>query len=149
MNRTRFLLRRSFLLAIFCFFATTEIQAGDEVVLLLNARNPTASVSRGDVSNLFTGKTAFWHGVVPVKVLVRPGTSSAGKAFYEPILGMNAQSFAQHWSKLQLSGKGIAPTTVGSAEEMAGMIAKTPGGVGFVLASEAWKIDGVKVIQIR
>jgi ABC-type phosphate transport system substrate-binding protein len=143
------LVRRSFLLFLIVVAVSLPSQAGDTIVLLINARNPTAELSRGEVTNYFTGKTAFWHGVVPVKVVTRPGSSPAGKAFYEPVLSMTPQAFEQHWSKLQLAGKGVTPVTLGGAGEVAAVVAKTPGAIGFVLASEAWQLDGVKIIPLR
>jgi hypothetical protein len=42
-------------------------QAAD-VVVLLNARNPTSSLSRDEACKFLFGQTAFWHGIVPVKL---------------------------------------------------------------------------------
>ncbi len=128
---------------------TKNAEAGNGVVLLLNARNPTSSVGRGETKNIFTGKTSFWHGVVPVKLFSRPTDSEAAKAFFQPVLGMSAQSFIQHWNKLQLAGKGVAPPQVAQAKDLAKKVAQVPGGIGFVLASEAWDIDGVKIIDLK
>lgn len=124
-------------------------QDANEVVVLINARNPTSSLSKDQLRKLFLGTTGFWHGVVPVKVFVRPSQGDAAKAFFEPVLGKSPQAFAKHWDKLQLSGRAVAPITVGGAEDMAALIAKTPGGIGFALASEAWDLAGVKVIPVK
>lgn len=124
-------------------------QAHDAAVILVNARNPTQTLSQAEVQKLFLGQNAFWHGVVPVKVLVRPDGSPAAQGFYEPILKMTAQAFRKYWDELQLAGRGVAPRSVGSVEELAKTIAQTPGAIGWGLTSEAWKIDGVKLIQVK
>jgi ABC-type phosphate transport system substrate-binding protein len=123
--------------------------AGGDLFMLINARNPTSGLSHGEVKNMFTGKTGFWHGVVPVKLFVRPGGSDPGKAFYEPVLGMTPQAFAQHWSKLQLAGKGVTPPTAGSVSDLVTQVSKVPGAIGFVLGAEAWQANGVKIIQLK
>lgn len=126
-------------------------QSEEGVVIVLNARNPTQALSLPEVSKIFLGQTAFWHGVVPVKVMIRPDGSMPAKMFYETVLKRTPQAFRKHWDELQLSGRGVAPKTYGGAEEMAAAIAATPGGIGFALSSEIWKVQnkGIKVVNIR
>jgi ABC-type phosphate transport system substrate-binding protein len=123
----------------------------DGVVVLLNARNPTQSLSNTDLSKMFLGQTAFWHGVVPVKLVLRPDGSMAARMFYETALGMSPQAFRKHWDELQLSGRGVSPKPLATPEEVATAVASMPGGIGYALASEAWKLNnkGVKVVQLR
>lgn len=131
--------------------AGVEAQADDGIVIILNARNPTQTLSTADVSKIFLGRTVFWHGVVPVKVMVRPDGSAAAKMFYESVLKMTPQAFRKHWDELQLSGRGVSPKTYASAEDLAQSIAQSPGAIGFALTSEVWKIQnkGMKVVNIR
>lgn len=131
--------------------AGVEAQADDGIVIILNARNPTQTLSAADVSKIFLGRTAFWHGVVPVKVMVRPDGSRAAQMFYESVLKMSPQAFRKHWDELQLSGRGVSPKAYAAAEEMVQSIAQSPGGIGFALTSEVWKIQskGMKVVNIR
>jgi ABC-type phosphate transport system substrate-binding protein len=157
MNR----LRRRGLLAVLCSLpllgslALLGSRAGaeenDGVVVLLNARNPTQALGKTELSKMFLGQTAFWHGVVPVKLVLRPDGSIVAKTFYEMALGMSPQAFRKHWDEVQLSGRGVAPKPLTTPEEVANAVASTPGGIGYALASEAWKLNhkGVKIIQLR
>jgi ABC-type phosphate transport system substrate-binding protein len=126
-------------------------QSEEGVVIVLNARNPTQVLSTSEASKIFLGQTAFWHGVVPVKVMIRPDGSLAAKMFYEAVLKQTPQAFRKHWDELQLSGRGVAPKAYGAAEEMAAAIAAAPGGIGFALSSEIWKVQnkGIKVVNIK
>ncbi|MET0343757.1 MAG: hypothetical protein ABW252_22275 [Polyangiales bacterium] len=127
-------------------------EGSDEgVVILLNARNPTQSLGAGEISKIFLGQTAFWHGVVPVRVVLRPDGNIAAKTFYESVLKMTPQAFRKHWDELQLSGRAVAPKAVASAEEVAAMIGQAPGAIGYALASEAWKLNNkaVKIVQVH
>jgi ABC-type phosphate transport system substrate-binding protein len=123
-------------------------QSEETVVILLNARNPTQTLTKAELTKIFLGQTAFWHGVVPVKVLLRPDGSIAAKLFYESVLSMTPQAFRKHWDELQLAGRGVAPRVLGSAEELAGAIAQAPGSIGFGLASEAWTLAANKSIKV-
>jgi ABC-type phosphate transport system substrate-binding protein len=126
-------------------------QSDEGVVLLLNARNPTQSLSGAETAKIFLGQTAFWHSVVAVKVMIRPDTSAAAKLFYRTVLKQSPQAFRKHWDELQLSGRGVAPKAYAGAEELAQAIAETPGGIGFALSSELWKVQnkGIKIVNIR
>ena len=145
------------LLAVACFRAgagddhRAHAQSDEGVVLLLNARNPTQSLTSTETAKIFLGQTAFWHGVVAIKVMTRPDTSNAAKLFYRTVLKQTPQAFRKHWDELQLSGRGVAPRVYASAEELAQAIAQTPGGVGFALYSELWKVQtkGIKIVNVR
>lgn len=121
----------------------------DGVIVVLNKRNPTSQLTKAQVQNLFLGKTAFWHGVVPVKVFVRPSGSQVARQFFETILGKSSQSFAKHWDKLQLSGRAVAPTVVGDMQSLMKEVMANPGAIGFASAAEAWEAQNVKVVEIR
>jgi ABC-type phosphate transport system substrate-binding protein len=123
-------------------------QSEDAVVILLNARNPTQTLGKGDLVKIFLGQTAFWHGVVPVKVLIRPDGSQAAKVFYEKMLSTTPQAFRKHWDELQRAGRGVAPRVLGSVEDLAQAVTQAPGSIGFALASEAWALNGNKSIKV-
>jgi len=130
---------------------SAQAQSEDGVAIILNARNPTRDISSSEAAKIFLGQTAFWHGVVPVKVVLRPDGSTAAKAFYEVVLKMTPQAFRKHWDELQLAGRGVAPKSFGTAEEVAHAVAASPGGIGFALESEAWKLQvkGIRIISIK
>ncbi|MED5371248.1 MAG: hypothetical protein VX899_09555 [Myxococcota bacterium] len=81
---------------------------GDDLVVVLNAHNPTQTLSKGEVKSLYLGNTAFWNGVVPVQLVVRDDGSGASSAFYD-VVGMSSQRYDSHWSAKQLLGPGCGP----------------------------------------
>jgi ABC-type phosphate transport system substrate-binding protein len=150
--------RSSFVAVLLCFvllaLSPLRTAAGDVdegIVVLLNARNPTQAISSADLAKLFLGQTVFWHGVVPVRALLRPDGSLAAKTFCDTALHMSPQAFRKHWDEIQLSGRAVAPKVLATADEVAQAVAQAPGGIGYALSSEAWKLNnkGVKVIQVR
>lgn len=145
-----FLSRRGLLTAsgVMLFGLDALAQSNDEVVVLLNARNPTQSLPRAGLVKLFLGQTAFWHGVVPVRLLIRPDASKAAAAFYKPILDRTPQAFRKHWDEIQLAGKGVAPKVCDTLEALAKEVSSAPGAIGFGLASEAWQVTGVKSFPV-
>jgi ABC-type phosphate transport system substrate-binding protein len=130
--------------------ARVQAQSDETLVVIINARNPTNALALAEAKKLFTGQTSFWHGVVPVKLLTRPASSAPAKAFYA-LLGLTAQSYQKQWDELQLAGRGVAPKSMASLQDVANAVAQTPGGLSFALASEAWNVQlkGVKIIPVR
>lgn len=120
-----------------------------DYVVVINARNPTASIGVDELKKIFLGQTAFWHGVVPMTVIMRPPGSDVGGGFLADVLQTSAQKYERTWASKQLSGQGIAPTNAASTEELVQGVASRPGAIGFLLASEAWSLpDTVKSIPI-
>jgi len=124
---------------------------GDRVMAVLNARNPTQSVSKAEMKSIYLGTTAFWHGVVPMKVYARPVDSPAGNALLSGVLGMNGQRFTAHWQSRELAGQGVAPPMLHSVDDIAAQVKANPGAIGFILASEAWSAPpaGVRLVEVR
>lgn len=126
-------------------------QDQNRVVAVVNARNPTPVLPSKEATKLFLGRTAFWHGVVPVKLLLRPDNSEAARVFCPTVLNMTPAGFRKHWQERQLSGRGQAPEVLGTIQEIAAAVAKVPGAISFALQSEAWQLNvpGVRVIAIQ
>ena len=140
----------AFAAAVFLTVAPADA-ADDEFVMVLNARNPTTTVSQAEVRAIYTGQRSFWHGVVPMKVFSRSPRSEASTGFIEGVLGTTTSRYEQDWASRQLSGQGIAPVPADSSEDVVASVAAFPGGIGFILASEAWSsgAEGIKIIEIE
>ncbi|MEQ8281004.1 MAG: hypothetical protein RMA76_36515 [Deltaproteobacteria bacterium] len=130
--------------------AAPDTAHADEVVLLLNKRNPTKKIPRGKVVSMFLGNTAFWHGVVPVKLVVRGAKTDAGNAFYEPVVQMTGARYEAYWTSRQLAGQGVKPQSADTITRVVELLKKNPGAISFALASEVEGQDlaGVKVVKL-
>ena len=123
---------------------------GPEVMVLLNARNPTAKVSAAQLKQIYLGQSGFWHGVVPMKVVMRPLDSDPAKAFLGDVLDVTAQKYERTWSAKQLSGQGVTPPVAATQEQVVSMVAQQPGAISFVLAAEAWELPPtVKAVPVE
>jgi len=122
----------------------------DVLVVVVSARAGGGGLSREQIRNIYFGKTTFWPNNTPVRAFNRPGGSAAGRKFFRSILGTSAGAFREHWNELQLSGGGIAPATVSSAESMVGRVAGSSGAIGYVLESELpADVSGVRLIRFK
>ncbi len=121
--------------------------AAGQALIVVHPRNPTGGLTKAKLKSIFLGKVGFWNGVVPVKLLVRPGSSSASSAFF-PMIDMSAATFKAHWDKLQLSGAAMAPPSVGAPSGLLTKIKAAPGAISFVSAAEAADVDVLKKLKI-
>ncbi len=122
----------------------------DVLVVVVSSRAGSSSLSREEIRNIYTGKTTFWPNNTPVRAYNRPAGSPAGRKFFRSLLGMSSGAFREHWNELQLSGGGIAPATVTSAESILARVAGASGAIGYVLESELpADVSGVRLIRFK
>jgi len=122
----------------------------DVLVVLVNSRALAGNLSRQDIRNIYYGKVTVWPNNTPVVVYSRPASSSAGRKFYRAILGASASAFREHWSQLQLSGGGLAPVVVSSAESIVARVSSSPGAIGYVLEPEmTGEVSGVRLFRFK
>lgn len=121
-----------------------------EVVVVLNQRNPTKSMTAAQAKAIYLGNTAFWNGTVPIRVISRTASSPAA-VFFDKVVEMSPQRFSSYWTSRQLAGQGVKPAEVESASTLVEQIKKNPGAVGFALRSELVGVDlvGLTIISLK
>jgi len=130
--------------------AGTGSGTGSSKVLVLVFGPGVSSASREAIRNVYLGKTSVWPNGTTAHPMNRPAGSAAGRKFFGGILGMSIGEYREHWSQLQLSGGGIAPSTVSSATTMLAKVAATKGGMGYVLESELPEnTNGVTLVRLK
>jgi hypothetical protein len=128
---------------------TPATPAGPDVLVFVLGPG-TPSVSSDQVRNVFLGRTTVWPNGTTARPLNRPAGTTAARKFYGGILKMNAGSFAEHWSEIQLGGGGIAPPTVSSGKVTVAKVAATSGGFGYVMESELPEnTNGVRLVRLK
>jgi hypothetical protein len=120
------------------------------LVVLINPSAGGSSLSRDEIRNIYFGRTNIWPNGRATRAFNRPASSAAGRKFFGIVLRTSSASFREHWSSLQMSGSGIAPSTIGSAESMIARVAGTAGAIGYVLESELpADLKGLRIIRLR
>lgn len=131
--------------------AISQQADANQLVVVLHARNPTRRMTPEQLKNIMLGNVSFWHGVVPLKLFVRPSNSPASQVLFDKIIEMPASRFNEQWTARQLAGQGITPVVLATPEQVVAEVAKVPGAVGIMLQSEAWNVQltGVSVIPLN
>jgi ABC-type phosphate transport system substrate-binding protein len=118
--------------------------ATGEVVAVVSARNPTATLSRNQVVDIFLGKTSrFPDGSQAVPIDQAEG-SAAREEFYLKFAGKSPAQLNAHWSKIIFTGRGQPPREVANGVEVKKRLAENPNAIGYI---EQNLVDGsVKVV---
>lgn len=109
-----------------------------EVVVVVNAKNATGSMSLEQVSQYFLGRSTTFTPVDQAE------GSSIRAEFYKKLADKEPSQVKSIWSKLVFTGKGTLPKEFGSSADVKKAIAANPNGIGYIEKSD---VDGtVKVV---
>ena len=122
----------------------------DGFKVVVNASNPSDSLSRKDVSKLFLKKVTKWEEsgekVEPVELV---DDSELREYFSEKIHGRKVSSIKSYWQKKIFSGRGVPPLEKESEEELLEFVGKHAGAIGYVSEEADMSAYEVKVLDVR
>ena len=144
-------MRRLFqLLAVLLLVATvaTPTRAQDESYrVIVNASNPTSSISRTELARIFLKKRTTWESGRPVVVVDQSERSSTRARFSVAVLGKDVPTMKSYWQQSLFAGRGVPPVEQGGDGQVAAFVAGNESAIGYVSASAALP-PGVKVIEV-
>ena len=109
-----------------------------EMVVVVNAKHPAASMTSEQVANIYLGKDASF---APVDL---PESSPMRGAFYQKVAGKDAAQVKAIWARLIFTGKTQPPKEVGSSADAVKQVAGNDKGIAYV---EKSAVDGsVKMV---
>jgi len=137
------------LLATFLFVAFASLisqRAYAEVVVIANPGVKASSVSKGELSDVFTGSSSsLKDGSHVTPVLLKAG--AVQEAFLSEFIGKSDGAFRAGWRSLVFSGQGAMPKTIDSEAALVDYVASTPGAIGYI--GKATAHDKVKTIAVK
>jgi ABC-type phosphate transport system substrate-binding protein len=117
------------ILSVVLFCIATSIGAVD---LVVNPDVPVESLTRSMARSIFSMRMTSWPNGMPIQVFVLGDKTPLHAAFSKEILGVFPHQLRRAWNRQIFAGTGQAPAKVESEREMAEMVAKTPGAIGYV-----------------
>ena len=124
--------------------------AGDPIVVIVNNANPVDNLSLGELKKLFLGDRSRWDtGKAVAPVMLAPGAPER-TAFLKIVCGMNDADLGKYFLQAAFTGKSATPPKeVGSAAAVKAFVAGSPGGIGFLKASDLSAGDTtVKAVKV-
>jgi ABC-type phosphate transport system substrate-binding protein len=110
----------------------TAFPASAELVIIVNPRNATATLTTEQVSQLFLGKSASFPGGAAATALNLAEGAPLRDEFYSKVTDKNPGQVKAYWAKQMFSGKGSPPRELASAAEVKKAVASDPGAIGYV-----------------
>jgi len=133
-------------LALFVMLLLPVQAMASEIVIVANKDVPVASLGSKDIREIFLGKKISWDNGRKIIFAVQNHTE-ASDTFLETYVRKNAYDYDVFWKKQVFTGKGKAPPSFRTEQELVEFVAGTPGAIGYVLAGT--DKGEVKTIQVR
>ncbi len=143
--------RRDFLRACAAVAATVTLvppaDAADGFNLVVNQKNPVASLSASEVKRLVTGGTKVWEGGAVVQLGVIPGDAPETQHLAS-ILDTTTRELMSLIQQQVFKGELRRPAALRSSAECVALAASNPG--AFCVASSSVPVpEGARVVPIR
>lgn len=121
--------------------------AAAEVVTVVSPENPTTTLSRSEVSNIFLGKINRFPNGQPAVPIDQPEDSQQRKDFYRDVSNKQPAEIKAYWSRMIFTGRGQPPMVVDGDEQVKKSLAGRPDGIGYI--DRAAVDDSVKVLAVQ
>lgn len=106
--------------------------AAAEVVTVVSPQNPTTTLSRSEVANIFLGKTKRFPNGNPAVPIDQPENSTARAEFYRDISNKRPAQIRAYWAKMVFTGRGQPPTVADNDEAVKTILTSRPDGIGYI-----------------
>lgn len=116
------------------FMGATQAAVAD-VVIIVNASNPVAQLSKDEAKRIYLGKdTVFANGEKIRPVDLAEGDEVRNK-FYASVVEKSDAQVRAYWAQLIFTGKGTPPEILNSSADVKRWVAENKGGIGYVDSS--------------
>jgi ABC-type phosphate transport system substrate-binding protein len=124
--------------------SSASIVNSSELVLVVHKDNPTVTLTRAQVIDLYMGKyVAFPDGARAVPVDIEDDLETREK-FYNSLVGMPLTRVNAYWSKVKFSGRARPPTQQKDEKAILNFVMQTENAIAYVHESNV--TDDVKVV---
>lgn len=137
----------SFVVLAMSLVAAGPAWGAETYTLVVNAANPTSSLSRRQIADIFLGKASKWPDGRPAVAVEQSTVSPIRAAFSRDVLGKSVDEVINYWQQIVFSGRGVPPKTKASDQEVLEFVAGAAGGVGYVAAGTSVERPELKVLH--
>ncbi len=138
----------SFITIVVALIATAPAAAANPgFKVVVNASNPTTSISKEQLSRCFMKQTNTWINGATVTPVDLSAASSVRVEFSTAVHDRDVNAVKSYWQRQIFSGRGVPPPEKASDEEVLAFVRANPGAVGYV-SSGTPVGAGAKVLEI-
>ena len=112
--------------------AALAFPACAELVVVVNPKNPAASMSAEQVAQIFLGRSSSFPGGGNATALDQKDGAGIRDEFYTKVVDKNPGQVKAYWAKQMFSGKGSPPREVASSADVKHAVAADPSAIGYI-----------------
>jgi ABC-type phosphate transport system substrate-binding protein len=144
--------RRTFILAALALLAASTFghpaRAGSPCVFIRNAKNSSASVSKAQVRQMYTGQMKQWNGNV-VQTVIAPTGSNEMQYLASTIFATSEKDVLSRIKQEVFKGEMKRPVVARDASQAFDAVSGNPGGIAVIDAAAAKSLPaGVAVVNV-
>jgi len=115
--------------------------------LIVHPSNPTASVDRRFVTEVFLKKRTRWSDDQAIRPVDLSPQSVTRRRFSKDALKRSVEAVRSYWRRIVFSGRGVPPPELDADQDIVSFVRKHRGAIGYV--SLGADVSGVKVVRIQ
>lgn len=131
---------------LFMTFFLPVVSSAGEVVIITNENVPVSTLAAADLKQIFLGNKTTWDNGDKITFVVQDG-SDTSDTFLKTYVQKSASQYDNYWKKQVFTGKGKAPKSFSSEQELIQFVSQTPGSIGYV--SSGADTGNTKSITVR
>lgn len=109
--------------------------ASAEVVVIVNPKNPAASLTAEQVAAMYLGNATTFPGGGPVALADQPEAAGIRGHFYQKATGRSVAQVRATWARIMFTGKGTPPKELKSDADVKAFVAADSKAIGYVDAT--------------
>jgi ABC-type phosphate transport system substrate-binding protein len=111
------------------------LSAHAELVVIVNPKNPNASLTTEQVAALYLGNTTTFPDGGGVSLADQPESAAERSDFYQKATGRSVAQVKATWARITFTGKGTPPKELKSAADVKAFVASDPKAIGYIDSS--------------
>ena len=121
----------------------------DEVTfkVIVNPKNPIASIDRDLLRNVFLKKESVWKNGETMRPIDLSPKSSVHDKFTRVVLKKTPAQLKTYWAQQIFSGKGVPPPEAKTPADVIAYVLANPGAVGYVPADV--DVRSARVVEVK
>ncbi len=139
-------MRKTIASLTFAALALSSLSAHADIVVIVNPKNPAASLSADQVSALYLGNASTFPDGGAAALVDQPESTGIRGDFYQKATGRSASQVKATWARITFTGKGTPPKELKSDADVKAFVANDPKAIGYIDSSA---VDGSVKVALK
>src|SRR5215510_12978680 len=109
--------------------------ASADIVVIVNASNPAASLTAEQVAAIYLGTTTTFPNGGALALADQPESAAIRGSFYQKATGRSVAQVKAAWARITFTGKGTPPKELKNNADVKAFVAADPKGIGYIDSS--------------